>query len=194
MEPGVRAVARRARVQRRSRSWDRQWGVDPSHLSQPLIRPIRANSELSLTLDPSGDLNLMPWEAARARGSAFRIRRVSIPAHPHGIDYLCLCDPPDRFGRWSAPGEHRWGHRAPESGVGVMPSSPPPSRGGDRPGTSASSAGPSGRPLEERGGLLVSGLKSAAEVKVGREEGSDQRKEGRKSGASKKELNPQNIC
>ncbi|KAB0394889.1 hypothetical protein E2I00_008124, partial [Balaenoptera physalus] len=44
-----------------------------------LIRLIGANSELSLTLDPSGDLNLMPWEAVRALGGAFRIRRERRP-------------------------------------------------------------------------------------------------------------------
>lgn len=136
----------------------RQWGVDPSYLSQILIRLIGANFELSLTSDSRGDQNLMPWEAVRARRGAFRIPRVSIAADPHGIDFLCPRDVPDRLGRWSAPGEYPWDHRAPETGVGVMPSFSPPFRGGDRPGTSASAARQSGRPLEERGGLLVSGL------------------------------------
>ncbi|KAF5914744.1 hypothetical protein HPG69_005242 [Diceros bicornis minor] len=67
----------------------------------------------------------------------------------------------------SAPGEPPWGFRAPESRVGIMPTSSRPPRGGDRPRTSAASAGPSGRSLEERGGLLVSGLKSSAGVKMG---------------------------
>uniref|UniRef100_A0A4W2BQ99 Battenin n=1 Tax=Bos indicus x Bos taurus TaxID=30522 RepID=A0A4W2BQ99_BOBOX len=97
----------------------------------------------------------MPWEAVRAHRGAFRIPRVSIAADPHGIDFLCPRDVPDRLGRWSAPGEYPWDHRAPETGVGVMPSFSPPFRGGDRPGTSASAARQSGRPLEERGGLLV---------------------------------------
>lgn len=51
-------------------------------------------------------------------------------------------------------------------GWGVMLSSRP-LRGGDHPGTSAPSAGPSGRPLEEHDGFLVSGPKSSAEVKNG---------------------------
>lgn len=51
----------------------------PSHMSQTLIRPIGANSELSLTLDSSEDLNLIPWKAVLAHGRAFRILRVSIP-------------------------------------------------------------------------------------------------------------------
>lgn len=58
----------------------RQWGVDPSYLSQTLIRPIGAKFELSLTSDSRGDQNLMPWEAVRARRGAFRIPRVSIAA------------------------------------------------------------------------------------------------------------------
>ncbi|KAB1263404.1 Battenin [Camelus dromedarius] len=47
-----------------------------------LISPIGANSELSLTSDPSGDLNLLPWEAVRARGGACRIRRVREDTDP----------------------------------------------------------------------------------------------------------------
>ena len=73
-----------------------------------------------------------------------------------------------------------------------MLSSSRPPRGGDRPGTSARSVGPSGRPLEERDGFLVSGPRSSAEVKMGWEElGSNRRKKGRKRRAAKKELNSQ---
>lgn len=76
----------------------RQWGVDPSYLSQILIRLIGANFELSLTSDSRGDQNLMPWEAVRARRGAFRIPRVSIAADPHGIDFLCPRDVPTGSG------------------------------------------------------------------------------------------------
>ncbi|GAB5582945.1 battenin [Prionailurus iriomotensis] len=45
-------------------------------LLKTLIRRVRAKPGLSLTLNPSRDLNLMPWEAVRARGGAFWIPRV----------------------------------------------------------------------------------------------------------------------
>ena len=88
MGPGFSVVDRGARVQQRSRSWDWQWGVDLSHMSQTDICPTGANSELSLTLDPSGDLNLMPWEVVQARSGAFRILRVSITDRPVPRDHL----------------------------------------------------------------------------------------------------------
>lgn len=70
-----------------------------------------------------------------------------------------------------------------------MPSSRPPRRG-VRPGTPASSAGPAGRPLEERDRLLVSGLKSSTIIKMGRErEATEEKREERVE--PKKELNPQ---
>lgn len=58
-EARVSVMGRGARVRQRSCSWDPQWGVDPSHMSQTLTRPIGADSELSLPLDPSGDLSLI---------------------------------------------------------------------------------------------------------------------------------------
>ena len=99
----------------------RQWGVDPSYLSQTLIRPIGAKFELSLTSDSRRDQNLMPWEAVRARRGAFRIPRVSIAAEYNpstGLTSSVLAT----YLTGSAPGEYPWGHCAPEPGVGVMPS------------------------------------------------------------------------
>ncbi|XP_039740545.1 battenin isoform X2 [Pteropus medius] len=55
--------------------------------SRTLIRPIGANSELLLTLDSSGDLNLIPWEAVLAHGGAFRILRGKRP--PQSLGSLC---------------------------------------------------------------------------------------------------------
>lgn len=105
MDPRGNVVGRPARVQTRSRSWDLQWGVDPSHLSQTLTRPVGANSGPSLTLNPSRGLNLMPWEAVRARGGAFWIPRVRIPAHPPESDSLCPATHLTRgSGSGSAPG------------------------------------------------------------------------------------------
>lgn len=166
-------VGRRAPVRRRSRSRERQWGVDPSHLSQTLIRRVRAKPGLSLTLNPSRDLNLMPWEAVRARGGAFWIPRVRIPTRPPESDSLCPHQT-RASGAGSAPGGAPWGLRAPASGVEVMLASSRLPRGGDRPRTSAPSVRPSGSPLEERDGFLVSGPKSSAEVKMQWEEGKQQ--------------------
>lgn len=179
MAPRDNVVGRRARVQRRSRSWDRQRGVDPSHLSQTLIRRGRAKSGLSLTLNFSRDLNPMPWEAVRALGGAFWIPRVRIPARPPESDSLCPHQT-RASAAGSVPGGSPWSLRAAASGVEVMLSSSRPSRGGDRPRTSVPSVRPSGRPLEERDGFLVSGLKSSAEVKMRREEGKQQEERGKK--------------
>lgn len=184
MDPRGNVVGRPARVQRRSRSWDLQWGVDPFQVSQTLSRLAGASPGLSLTWNPSRDLSLMPWEAVRARGGASWIARVRIPAHAPESDSLC----PATHLTWgsgagSAPGRTPVGPSCTcERGGGVMLSSSRPPRGGDRPGTSVPSVGPSGRPLEERDGLLVSGPRSSAEGKMGWEElGSNRRKKGRKS-------------
>lgn len=70
---------------------------------------------------PLGTLNLMPWEAARARGDAFQTPRVSTAAP--ALERLPLArDPPWQL-RSGAGATRRtpWGHHTPER-VGVMPS------------------------------------------------------------------------
>lgn len=119
MESQVSVVDCVARVQQRSRSRGPQWGIDPSHMSQTLIRPIGAYSELSLTLDPSRDLNLISWEVVLARGYAFRIPRVSIP---HQSNCLCPATHLTSSGAGLTSGEHPWSYHAPDNGVEVMPS------------------------------------------------------------------------
>nr|XP_044602823.1 battenin isoform X2 [Equus asinus] len=64
-------------------------------LLKTLIHPIGTNSEISLTLDPSGDQNLMPWEAVRARGGVFRIPKVDPGPTPipHNSSSRFDCNP-----------------------------------------------------------------------------------------------------
>lgn len=116
MESQVSVVDCVARVQQRSRSSDPQWGSDP-YVSQTLVRPIGASSELSLTLDPARDPNLISWEVVLARGDAFRIPRVSIP---HQSACLCPSTHLTSSGAGLTPGEPPWSSHAPDNGVEVM--------------------------------------------------------------------------
>lgn len=65
-------------------------------LLKTLTRAVGANSGRSLTLNPSWDLNLMPWEVVRARGGAFWIRRRRRPPRNLGPLGLTIREP---FGR-----------------------------------------------------------------------------------------------
>lgn len=88
-------------------------------------------------------------------------------------------------------GEYSWSHPTREGRIGVMPSRPP--RRGVRPGTSTHSAGPAGRPVEERDRLLVSGLRSSTQIKMGRNREATEEKRRKRVELRKKELNPQTF-
>lgn len=62
-------------------------GPDLLLLLKTFTRQVGANSGRSLTLNPSRDLNWMPWEAVRARGGAFWIPRGRRP--PRNLCPLC---------------------------------------------------------------------------------------------------------